>query len=127
ARPARGAIPGLAMKGTELAEPGGGLSPLRRGRRLWASVVMLLVLIAAGALAVVGGLFDGGAGSSASGGNGSATSVATVQRRTLSQTTEFNGTLGYAGSYTVLGLARGTVTWLPTPGYVVSQGQVLYR
>ena len=50
-----------------------------------------------------------------------------MQRRTLSQTTQFNGTLGYAGSYTVLGLAPGTVTWLPKAGQVVRQGQVLYR
>jgi len=73
----------------------------------------MLVLIAAATLAVVRGVFDGGGGSRSSGGNGSATSLATVQRRTLSQTTQFNGTLGYAGSYTVLGLTRGTVTWLP--------------
>jgi multidrug efflux pump subunit AcrA (membrane-fusion protein) len=53
--------------------------------------------------------------------------LATVQRLTLSQTTQFNGTLGYAGSYTVLGLARGTITWLPKAGHVVRQGQVLYR
>jgi len=91
------------------------------------TVAVVLVVIAAGALAVVGGVFDGGGGSSASGGNGSATSLATVQRRTLSQTTQFNGTLGFAGSYTVLGLARGTVTWLPAAGHVVRQGQVLYR
>jgi len=91
------------------------------------AVAVVLVVIAAGALAVVGGVFDGGGGSSASGGDGSATSLATVQRRTLSQTTQFNGTLGYAGSYTVLGLAWGTVTWLPAAGRVVRQGQVLYR
>ena len=41
--------------------------------------------------------------------------------------TQFNGTLGYAGSYTVLGQAHGTVTWLPEVGQVVHQGQVLYR
>jgi hypothetical protein len=89
-------------------------------------VAVALVLIAAGALAVVGGAFDRG-GDGGSGGNGSATSLATVQRRTLSQSTQFNGTLGYAGSYTVLGPARGTVTWLPEPGRVIRQGQVLYR
>ena len=50
-----------------------------------------------------------------------------MQRRTLSQTTQFNGTLGYAGSYTVLGLAPGRVTSLPKAGHVVRQGQVLYR
>jgi hypothetical protein len=55
------------------------------------------------------------------------TSLATVERRTLSQTTQFNGTLGYAGSYTVPGLVHGTVTWLPQLGQVIRQGQVLYR
>jgi hypothetical protein len=86
-----------------------------------------LVLIVAGALAVVAGAFDRAGSASGSGGNGPATSFATVQRRTLSQTTQFNGTLGYAGSYTVLGESRGTVTWLPQSGQVIHQGQVLYR
>jgi hypothetical protein len=90
-------------------------------------VAVVVVLIAAGVLAVVGGAFDGGRVGSGSGGNRSATSLALVQRRTLSQTTQFNGALGFAGSYTVLGLASGTVTWLPRPGRVVRQGQVLYR
>jgi hypothetical protein len=111
----------------ECVESDEGLPPLRRGRRRWVTVSVVLVLIAAGALALVGGAFDGGGDSSSSGGNGSATSLATVQRRTLSQTTQFNGTLGYAGSYTVLGLARGTITWLPTAGHVIRQGEVLYR
>jgi hypothetical protein len=88
---------------------------------------VVLVLLAAGVLAVVVGAFDRGGGGSGSVGNGSATSLATVQRRTLSQTTQFNGTLGYVGSYTVLGQSRGTVTWLPESGQVIHQGQVLYR
>ena len=95
--------------------------------RVTVAVVLLLVVIAAAALAAAGGVFDSGRGNRSSGGNGSATSLATVQRRTLSQTTQFNGTLGYAGSYTVLSPARGTVTWLPKAGHVVLQGQVLYR
>jgi multidrug efflux pump subunit AcrA (membrane-fusion protein) len=111
----------------DFAESGGGLSPLRRGRRRFVIVAVVLLLIAAGALAAVGGLFDGSGGSSESGGNGSATSLATVQRRTLSQTTQFNGTLGYAGSYRVLGRSPGTVTWLPKAGQVIRDGQVLYR
>jgi hypothetical protein len=108
-------------------EFGGGLPPRRRGRRGWVIVAVVLVLVAAGALTVVSGVFDGGGGSSGSIDNGSATSLATVERRTLSETTQFNGTLGYAGSYAVLGQAHGTVTWLPTAGQVVRQGQVLYR
>jgi hypothetical protein len=86
-----------------------------------------LVVIAASALAAAFGVFDRGGGGKGSRGTGSATMLATVQRRTLSQTTQFNGTLGYAGSYTVLGQSRGTVTWLPEPGQVIHQGQVLYR
>jgi hypothetical protein len=88
---------------------------------------VVLVLGAAGALAVVGGVFDGGGGSGASGVTGFATSLATVERRSLSTQTQFSGTLGYAGSYTVLGRAPGTVTWLPKAGQVIRSGQVLYR
>jgi hypothetical protein len=98
----------------------------RPSRRRWVTVAVVLGVLAAGALAVVGEVFDrGGGGGSA--GNGSATSLATVERRTLSQTTQFNGMLGYAGSYTVLGPSRGTVTWLPESGQVIRQGEVLYR
>jgi hypothetical protein len=59
--------------------------------------------------------------------NGSATSLATVTRQSLSENTQVNGVLGYAGSYTVLGQAPGTVTWLPALGQVIGQGQVLYE
>ena len=38
-----------------------------------------------------------------------------------------DATLGYAGSYTVLGQGGGTLTWLPSAGRVIGQGQVLYR
>jgi hypothetical protein len=100
---------------------------LRRGRRRWVVVGSVLVLLAAASLAVVGGVLDRGGDSSTATVDGSMTSLATVERRTLSQTTQFNGTLGYAGSYTVPGLAHGTVTWLPQPGEVIRQGQVLYR
>jgi hypothetical protein len=99
----------------------------RSSRRRWVAVAVVLLLIAAVTITVVVGAFDGGLGGDVSGGNGSATSLATVQRRTLAQTTQFNGTLGYVGSYTVLGQAHGTVTWLPEPGHVIHQGQVLYR
>ena len=98
-----------------------------RGRRRWAIVAVVLVLAASGAVAVAGGLFDGGGGSSGSSDSGSATSLATVTRRSLSETTQLNGTLGYEGSYTVLSQAHGTVTWLPKAGAVIRDGQVVYR
>ncbi len=99
----------------------------RRRRRWWVIVAAVVVLIAAGTLTVVGDVFDSGGGNSSPGENGSATSLATVQRRSLSRQTQFNGTLGYAGSSTVMAQAQGTVTWLPKIGQVIHEGQVLYR
>jgi hypothetical protein len=98
----------------------------RRGRRRWAVVAVVLVVIAC-VVAVAAGVFDGSGGGVGPQANGSATSLQTVTRRSLSETTQFNGTLGYAGSYTVLAPAHGTVTWLPQVGQVVRQGQVVYR
>jgi hypothetical protein len=50
-----------------------------------------------------------------------------VTRQDLSAVTPVTATLGYAGLYMVLGRGGGTLTWLPSPGQVISQGQVLYR
>src|SRR6266487_7019666 len=104
-----GTTPATSERG-EFVESGGGLPPRRRRRRRWVIVAMVVVVVvvvvlAAGAVVVVRGVFDGDGGSSGSGDNGSATSLATVTRRSLSKQTQVNGTLGYAGSYTVLGQA----------------------
>jgi hypothetical protein len=111
----------------ELVEFGGSLPPRRSDRRRWVIAAVALVVVAAGANTLVIGVFDGGGGRSGSSGNGLATSLAAVQRRSLSTRTQFNGTLGYAGSSTVLARAQGTVTWLPKVGQVIHDGQVLYR
>jgi hypothetical protein len=50
-----------------------------------------------------------------------------VVRENIVATTPVAATLGYAGSYTVLGQGGGTLTGLPSAGQVVRQGQVLYR
>jgi hypothetical protein len=97
-----------------------------RRRRRSVVIVLSLLVLAAGAVVLVRKAI-GSDDSRQRSGNGSATSLATVERRTLSTQTQFNGTLGYAGSYTVLARAHGTVTWLPKVGRVVRQGQVLYR
>jgi hypothetical protein len=89
-------------------------------------VALPFVLVATGALVVGSGVFDGGGGRRRAGDNGFA-SLATVERRSLSTQTQFSGTLGYAGSYTVLGRTPGTLTWLPKVGQVIRNGQVLYR
>ena len=108
-------------------EPGGGLPPRRRRRCRWLIVAAVVLLLAAGGLVVVRGVFNAGGGSGGSGDSGAATSLATVTRGSLSQRMQVNGTLGYEGSYTVLGQAHGTVTWLPAAGQVIGQGQVLYQ
>jgi len=109
-------------------EPGRGHR--RRARRWWLTVVVVLVLAGAGAAVAFGGVV-GRLGStntaSASSDNAASISLATVTKRSLSQTTSVNGTLGYAGSYTVPGQLTGTITALPGVGQVVDQGQVLYR
>jgi hypothetical protein len=50
-----------------------------------------------------------------------------VTRQVLSATTPVTATLGYAGSYMVTGRGVGTLTWLPSPGRVIRQGQALYK
>jgi hypothetical protein len=98
----------------------------RRGRRVAVGVVTVVVAAGAGA----GGAWYAGAFSPASSaGNTGAPPPATwtVARENISATTPENATLGYAGSYTVTGPGGGTLTWLPSAGQVIGQGQVLYR
>ena len=50
-----------------------------------------------------------------------------MTRQDLSASAPVTATLGYAGSYTVTGRGGGTLTWLPSAGQVIGQGQALYR
>ena len=109
------------------APPRASVGGARRGPRRWPAVVLILVLGAASALAFATEVIDAGGGRTRPGDDGSATALSSITRRSLSETTQFNGTLGYAGSYTVLSRARGTVTWLPALGGVIHQGEVVYR
>jgi hypothetical protein len=109
---------------------GTGEDPPPHRRRRWPLVVLVLVLVAAGlAVAVSGVLRSSSSASSVSGSsdNAAATSTQPVTRQSLSETTPVDGTLGYAGSYDVVGQLQGTVTALPAPGKVIGQGQVLFR
>jgi hypothetical protein len=55
-----------------------------------------------------------------------APATAAVTRQDLSATMPVTATLGYAGSYPVTGRGSGTLTWLPSAGQVIGEGQVLY-
>jgi len=97
----------------------------RRWRRRDAIVVgAVVVLIVGGALALTQP-FSGGSSSSID--NGAATALRRVVQHDLSSQTSVNGTLGYAGSYTIANQAQGTITWLPAVGQIITPGSVLYQ
>jgi peptidoglycan hydrolase-like protein with peptidoglycan-binding domain len=55
------------------------------------------------------------------------TGTATVTRTDLANTAQIPGTLGYTGAYTAYWQGGGgTVTWLPTPGQVITRGNRVF-
>jgi peptidoglycan hydrolase-like protein with peptidoglycan-binding domain len=137
---ARGTTVGQSLSGTGVASdagsveaadsagPAGGALCRRPRRRLLAGVVGVL-LAGAGAIALlVGDPFAGGdKPTPAVSDNASGTSLARVTRGMLSSQTSVSGTLGYAGSYSIINARQGTFTALPHAGQIVGCGRVLYR
>lgn len=110
--------------------------PRRRGRKLAAGAAVIAIAGGGAALGVTKPFHGPQAAASSS---ADPTSLAPVTRQSLSAQTTVNGTLGYAGSYTVVvpsaggssgsggqGQATGTFTALPTAGQRVHQGQSVY-
>ena len=115
----------------------------RRRRRGWVLALAVVVVVAA----VLGGADAAGVFSSPKppvSNNGYATGTATVTRGSLTEQTQEDGTLGDAGSYTVVvpgsssasaasasssspGSGAGTFTWLPSAGQTIRQGQAIYQ
>jgi hypothetical protein len=99
----------------------------RFGRGRYAiTITVVIVLLGAGAgIADASGAFrsDHSPGT----GQGAPPATARVVRQDLMSQTSVSARLGYAGSYIVLGEGGGTLTWLPSPGQVIGQGQVLYQ
>jgi hypothetical protein len=90
----------------------------------WAAIAGMTV-VAVGLVSVwLGGGFTAGAGGED--GGLAAPQTEAVTRQTLSEQMTVDATLGYGGTYPVLG-HTGTLTWVPVPGQVIRQGQVLYR
>jgi Putative peptidoglycan binding domain len=95
-----------------------------------------VVVIAAIAGALVGGVVAGGVAVAAGGSDNSMTSpsgdsgqvaTAAVVRTNLTSTVQVGGSIGYDGSYTVAAPHGGGVyTWLPEPGAVIKQDQPVY-
>jgi hypothetical protein len=85
-------------------------------------VVVVVVAVAAWRTGVLSSAASGAGRQGAS-----PPTTAPVTRQDLSATTPVTATLGYAGSYPVADQGGGTLTWLPSPGTVIRQGQALYR
>jgi peptidoglycan hydrolase-like protein with peptidoglycan-binding domain len=83
-------------------------------------------VVAAGAL-VAGGIAHGGGEGGGAPAAARLTTVGVV-RADLTSTTQVTGTLGFAGSRTIIGQTAGSLfTWLPSPGAVVGRGRRLYE
>jgi hypothetical protein len=96
-----------------------------RGGGRWVALGAVVVVAAAGAAWRAGAFSP--AAASGTGQQAAPPATSPVTRQDLSAVTPVTATLGYAGSYTVTGRGSGTLTWLPSPGQVISQGQALYR
>jgi hypothetical protein len=96
----------------------------RRGRWIALGVV---VVVAGGTVAAWRAGEFSPAATSGTGQQGAPPATSPVTRQDLSAVTPVTATLGYADSYPVTGKGSGTLTWLPSPGQVIRQGQALYR
>jgi peptidoglycan hydrolase-like protein with peptidoglycan-binding domain len=88
---------------------------------------LVLLLVAAAVLIATDPFAGSGSASGSVADNSSPTSLASVVRRSLSSQQNENGTLTYAGSYSVVNQAQGTITSLPSVGQTIALGHVLYR
>ena len=95
-----------------------------RGRGRWMALGVVVVVAAGAVAAWRAGVFSLTATPGPAPG-AAAPATALVTRQDLSATTPVTATLGYTGSYMVTGRGVGTLTWLPSPGRVIRQGQAL--
>ena len=109
------------------ATPGQPQEHSRRRRFLWLIATVVVLVGARVAVSLSDPFSSGTATRAGDGDNRGPTSLYTVTRQDLSSQTQVPATLGYAGSFSVVNQAQGTVTVLPAVGQVVSQGQVLYQ
>jgi hypothetical protein len=144
----RRAAPGRRRLPRRAAPDLDGGPPRARGGRALAILALLLAVVAVAVVLVARPFGSSHPSSSAAADNAVATSLAPVERRSISSQQTENGTLGYAGAYTVINQAgggggaegsggekggrggggggRGTITALPAVGQMVREGEVLY-
>jgi hypothetical protein len=99
----------------------------RQRKRLWLIAAAVVLVGAAVAVGLADPFSTKAVSRAGDADNLGPTSLYTVTRQDLSSQTQVPATLGYAGSYSVVNQAQGTLTALPAVGQVVSQGHVLYQ
>ncbi len=99
--------------------------PRRLTRRRLAAIAALV--IACAVLAVV--LLNGGHGKGGAPATGvpAGDTTATVARRTLTESSTVDGTLGYGATLELYDRLAGTFTWLPSVGATILRGGTLFR
>jgi hypothetical protein len=120
-------VKGVAEKAGQTEAPTAVQARGSRGRGRWLALGVVVVVAAGAVAAWRVGVFSPAAASGTGQPGAAAPATAVVTRHDLSATTPVTATLGYAGSYTVTGQGGGTLTWLPSAGQVISQGQALYQ
>jgi hypothetical protein len=98
-----------------------------RVMRGWVALGIVAVVAAGAVWAGRAGVLSPAASSGAGSQGSPPPATAAVARQDIAATTPVTATLGYAGSYPVLGQGGGTLTWLPSAGQVIRQGHALYQ
>jgi peptidoglycan hydrolase-like protein with peptidoglycan-binding domain len=94
-----------------------------------ARVVALAAVVAVLAAAVTIVLTQSGGHTANAAGSGipAGFTTATVERRTLTERSTVDGTLGYAGTGEMYDRLAGTYTWLPAVGATIARGGTLFK
>jgi peptidoglycan hydrolase-like protein with peptidoglycan-binding domain len=100
-------------------------SSVRRRLRWLAAGTLAAAVVTVAAVVLLGSGSDGHHGSNTGVPVGDTT--ASVTRRTLSESSTVNGTLGYGATLELYDRLAGTFTWLPSVGAVVGRGGTLWR
>jgi hypothetical protein len=124
-------VSGTVSRGREAKEQAevfaAGAPRVSRAPGRWVALGLVVALAAGSMWAWRAGVFSPTASSGMGQQGAPAPATAAVTLQDIAAVTPVSATLGYAGSYPVRGQRGGTLTWLPSPGQVISRGQELYQ
>jgi peptidoglycan hydrolase-like protein with peptidoglycan-binding domain len=117
---------GLAAAAAPALDGAGAAAGARRltRRRLAAAAVLLVVGAVVAIVLASGGHGRGGAPAT---GVPAGDTTATVEHRTLTESSTVDGTLGYGATLELYDRLSGTFTWLPAVGATIARGGTLFR